>query len=119
MNETASAEPSAAETPDAAHDRNLRSAAKAGVALLLPTAFISILLSLTTERAADCIMYGNQCSGTPGWVIFGAFLVSAALGIYAASCPRRWLPFPTARSLAVTLQWFAQFMMAMMLLTSP
>jgi hypothetical protein len=119
MNETASAEPSAADTPDAAHDRRLRTAAKVGVALLIPTAIISIVLSLMTERAADCVMYGNQCSSTPGAVIWGAFLASAALGVYAASCPRKRLPFPTARSWAVKLQWVAQLTMAMLLLTSP
>ena len=117
MNETASAETGAAD-PDTAHDRTLRTAAKAG-ALLLPTALISILLSLTTERAGRCLTYGEQCSATPGWAIFGALLASAALGIYAASCPQERLPFPTARSWAVKLQWLAQLVMAMMLLTSP
>ncbi|EFL23259.1 hypothetical protein SSOG_02973 [Streptomyces himastatinicus ATCC 53653] len=119
MNETASAEPSAAEAPDAAHDRRLRTAAKVGVGLLIPTAIISIILSLMTERAADCIMNGNRCSSIPAPVIFGAFLVSATLGLFAASCPRGRLPFPTARSWAVKLQWLAQLTMAMLLLASP
>ncbi|MGR3934774.1 hypothetical protein [Streptomyces sp. BRA346] len=119
MNETASAEPSAADTPDAGHDRRLRTAAKVGVGLLIPTAIISIVLSLMTERAADCITNGNQCSAIPGPVIFGAFLVSAALGLFAASCPQQRLPFSTARSWAVKLQWLAQLTMAMLLLASP
>lgn len=119
MNETASAETNAAADADAAHDRRLRTAAKVGVGLLIPTAIISIVLSLMTERAADCIMNGNQCSNFPAPAIFGAFHVAAALGLFAAVCPRERLPFPTARSWGIKLQWLAQLTLAMLLLASP
>ncbi|GAA1103577.1 hypothetical protein GCM10009579_83490 [Streptomyces javensis] len=93
--------------------------AKVGLVLLVPTAVVSIVLALMTERAADCVMYGNQCSSIPGSVIFGSFLASAAFGVFAVGCPREWLPFPSARSWAVKLQGAAQVTMAMLLLVSP
>ncbi|MYU11014.1 hypothetical protein GTZ78_09980 [Streptomyces sp. SID8361] len=119
MNETASTGTGAADASGAAHDRRLRTAAKVGLALLVPTAVVSVVLSLMTERAADCVMYGNRCSSIPGPMIFGAFLVSAALGAFAVGCPREWLPFASARSWAVKLQGVAQVAMAMLLLVSP
>ncbi|OPF72940.1 hypothetical protein VT50_0229425 [Streptomyces antioxidans] len=119
MNETAAAGAGADEAADAAHDRRVRTVAKVGLALLVPMAVVSIVLALMTERAADCVMYGNQCSSVPGPVIFASFLASAGFGVFAVGCPRERLPFPSARSWAVKLQGSAQVMMAMLLLTSP
>ncbi|MEU8870243.1 hypothetical protein AB0D24_03610 [Streptomyces javensis] len=119
MNETASAGTGADEAAGAAHDRRVRTVAKVGLALLVPTAVVSIVLALMTQRATDCIVDGDHCSSIPGSVIFGSFLASAAFGAFAVGCPREWLPFPSSRSWAVKLQGAAQVTMAMLLLVSP
>ncbi|MBP8538036.1 hypothetical protein [Streptomyces sp. MK37H] len=119
MNETASAGTDADEAAGAAYDRRVRTVAKVGLALLVPTVGVSIVLALMTERAADCVMYGNQCSSIPGAVIFGSFLASAAFGVFAVGRARERLPFPSARSWAVKPRGTAQVTMAMLLLASP
>ncbi|MGP4086873.1 hypothetical protein [Streptomyces sp. KR55] len=87
----------------------------AGLLLLLPTVVLAWIAVLSTERGGRCLMYGEQCSGIPGGVLYGFFWAAVVLGVLALLWPRtRWTP---ARAGAVLLQWGAQLTLGTLILS--
>ncbi|MBT2385348.1 hypothetical protein [Streptomyces sp. ISL-11] len=97
--------------------RDARRGAVAGLVLLAPMAIVSFILYLTTERAAACLMNGEQCSAWPGAWIYGGFFAAAVLGVLAVNWPERWARSGGARALTVLFQWGAQLIMAAAILS--
>ncbi|MGW3146572.1 hypothetical protein ACWDG1_18175 [Streptomyces sp. NPDC001177] len=85
-----------------------------GLALLIPTVFLSAIGVAATERGTRCITY-NECPQVPGALVYGTFLTAVAAGLLALAWPRR--RGTKGRAAAVVLQWSAQSLLALVILS--
>ncbi|MBZ6474227.1 hypothetical protein [Streptomyces griseocarneus] len=107
-----------AEDP-AEQDRRRRRRGGRALALLVPTAVVCYVLYLTSDHGGRCVMTGGEAcdSSAPTAWTFGAFVVSAVLGLAAVAGPEGWARVRAVRGGIVTAQISAQAVMALLILS--
>ncbi len=95
--------------------RRLTGLAVAGLVLLVPVVLVAWLLVLASDHGSQCLMYGAPCSPVPGELLWALFHVALGSGLLALTWPRT--QGKSARCGVVVLQWGAQLLLGLLILT--
>jgi hypothetical protein len=85
-----------------------------GLALLLPGILFTSIAVLSTERGTRCVTNG-ECPQVPGALVYGSLMTAVVAGLAALVWPRR--TWTGARTWAVVLQWTAQALLMLLILS--
>lgn len=111
MNATAHS-PMTPARPTAGRDRSRFWSALCAV-LFAPAALAAGVLVLSSERAARCLTYGEQCAqGLPGWLFYWGVGLGAAACVTALAAP-----VARVRQVALTAQVLAEFVALLVILS--
>ncbi|MFF7971860.1 hypothetical protein [Streptomyces sp. NPDC007905] len=85
-----------------------------GLALLIPSVLLAAIAALSTERGSRCVAY-DECPQVPGALVYGSLAAAVVAGLAALLWPRRG--WTDGRTWAVALQWAAQVLVVLLILS--
>jgi hypothetical protein len=85
-----------------------------GLALLIPSVLAAAIAAVSTYQGSRCVEY-NECPRVPGALVYGSLLTAVSAGLAALLWPRR--RGTVARTWAVVLQWSAQVLLVLLILS--
>ncbi|MGJ5753691.1 hypothetical protein FB563_1829 [Streptomyces puniciscabiei] len=86
-----------------------------GLVLLVPSVLAAAIATLATEQGTRCFEY-NECRPIPGALTAGCLITAVGAGVAALVWPRR--RWTGGRTWAVVLQWSAQVLLVLLVLSS-
>ena len=94
-----------------------RTLAVVGLVLLVPVTILTAIMTLSTDHATRCVMYGEGCSSVSFALIQNLFIASMVVGLVAALWPKTWQRYARTWRGVVAAQWGAQLVMAVAILS--